>query len=191
MKQKIKQFVREVGVMSVSVSFAFIITAVFIVAGVYVAKGWTEPVVAPPGGNVAAPINVGAVPQNKAGSLGISGILDVVGAIKTGSTIDATGAINTKSTINATGDICTSAGGGKCLSAMTPPSGAGVYKRAGTDYCGGTAFMCIASNMAPLVVTGGLDEYNREVLPMRYSGGVWYWSSYDNNSRCTYVLCTQ
>lgn len=108
MKQKIKQFVREAGIRSVSTSFAFIVTAVFVVAGIYVAKGWTEPSVSAPGGNLGAPINTSAIPQNKAGSLGISGILSVLSDVSVGGKIDAIG------------DVCTSVTGEKkCLSSST------------------------------------------------------------------------
>ena len=41
---------------------------------VAIISAWTEPAQAPPGGNVAAPINVGPNTQYKSGALGIGGV---------------------------------------------------------------------------------------------------------------------
>jgi hypothetical protein len=38
-------------------------------------KAWTEPIEAPPNGNVGAPINTGDLQQNKLGVLGVGGLL--------------------------------------------------------------------------------------------------------------------
>jgi|GEM_PF-1423741 len=38
-------------------------------------RAWTEPIEAPPGGNVGAPINTGILPQNKSGMLGVGGLI--------------------------------------------------------------------------------------------------------------------
>src|SRR4030042_3378519 len=38
-------------------------------------KAWTEPTVAPPGGNIGAPINTGINTQNKSGMLGVGGLM--------------------------------------------------------------------------------------------------------------------
>ena len=78
MKQKIKKFIQEVGILSISLSIAFLT-----VMGVTIARGWVNPTVAPPGENVAAPINIGDATQVKSGALGVNGVLkgftDVIG----------------------------------------------------------------------------------------------------------------
>ena len=110
MKQKIKKFIAEAGILSLSLSIAFIL-----VMGISIVRGWVNPTDTAPNGNVGAPINTSAVTQNKAGALGIGGILDVLGSI------------------HSIGDICTDAGGGKCLS-----GGGGVDMEMGTVADGGT-----------------------------------------------------
>lgn len=49
----------------------FIMTAVFFIAET--AEAWTDPTLAPPAGNVSAPINVSSTKQIKSGSLGVGG----------------------------------------------------------------------------------------------------------------------
>ncbi|MCD6149792.1 tail fiber domain-containing protein [bacterium] len=58
------------------------VTAIGLVLGLSLqfARAWTEPAVAPPGGNVGAPINTGPVYQSKAAGLEINGNLDLQGA---------------------------------------------------------------------------------------------------------------
>ena len=62
MKEQIKQF-----------TYAFII-AVVLVGSSNVAGAWVSPKLAPPSGNVAAPINIGSVAQQKNGILGVNGL---------------------------------------------------------------------------------------------------------------------
>jgi len=45
-------------------------------------RAWTEPTVAPPGGNVGAPINTSIVEQLKLGALGINGLLKLYGGLQ-------------------------------------------------------------------------------------------------------------
>src|SRR3989344_5562172 len=64
---------------------AIILSAMLFVVAVY---AWTEPSVAPPGGNIDAPINIGSATQYKAGALGVGGVLsaDSVLAVGNGDT---------------------------------------------------------------------------------------------------------
>jgi len=55
-----------------SIAFILGVLVMSLLVG-YLVLAWTEPGVAPPGGNVPAPINVGTENQIKAGGLGISG----------------------------------------------------------------------------------------------------------------------
>ena len=109
---KIKEITREIGIVSIGLTLAFII---FI--GLSIAKGWTEPTVAPPGGNVGAPITTGAPGQSKVGGL----ILNTGGAtngliVQSGNVsfapLGPNGASNlfVGGTITASGDICTNPG---------------------------------------------------------------------------------
>lgn len=72
MKQKIKQFIQEIGVFSLSLSIAFILTM-----GVVIVKGWTEPSQNPPGGNLGAPLNTTANSQIKSGPLQVNGLKNI------------------------------------------------------------------------------------------------------------------
>ncbi len=69
MKQKIKKLFQEIGVLSLSLTIVFIL-----VMGIAIVKGWTEPTVAPPGGNLGAPINTSANTQIKSGALGVGAL---------------------------------------------------------------------------------------------------------------------
>ncbi|MDP1884822.1 MAG: hypothetical protein Q8L10_05705, partial [Candidatus Moranbacteria bacterium] len=62
--QKIKNLLKETGMMSIGITLSLV---VFV--GLSVANGWTEPTVAPPSGNVGAPLNTGALGQSKIGGL--------------------------------------------------------------------------------------------------------------------------
>lgn len=144
-------------------------------------RAWTEPTVAPPGGNVGAPINTGANQQLKGdflshiGSLGLAGVLETFGfKMPTGAgvgkvlTSDATG-IGTwqppsggggglKMFIGATGDI---------------PNGAGVGGYAGGDQkCrdkfGNSSRMCMAADFA-LGRPNATGWFNTFVTDLRYS----------------------
>ena len=96
------------------------IVAMLFLAG-FVAWAWTEPTVAPPAGNVEAPINVGSVSQVKAGALGIGGVLEVfsdlivdgklgIGTASPGAKLDVQGDIKASSLINL-GGVSFPAGG--------------------------------------------------------------------------------
>jgi hypothetical protein len=80
-------------------STIFGLTLGILIAG-YAVFAYTSPTVAPPGGNVPAPLNVGPAAQVKSGGLWV-GSLGVTGGVQVGGRIDATG------------NICTS--GGKCI----------------------------------------------------------------------------
>lgn len=56
-------------------SIITIIVCLVILTGVNLVYAWTGPTQAPPGGNVAAPINISSVSQYKAGALSIGGLL--------------------------------------------------------------------------------------------------------------------
>lgn len=51
-----------------------LILVAIVILGVGVVNAWNGPTVAPPGGNVAAPINVSSVEQIKTGKLGVGGL---------------------------------------------------------------------------------------------------------------------
>ena len=54
-----------------------IFIAVIIGISLQIARAWTEPTGAPPGGNVSAPLNVGSDAQYKSGALGVGGAFEV------------------------------------------------------------------------------------------------------------------
>ncbi len=56
-----------------TIALCFGILVICFAVGFYVIA-WTEPTVAPPGGNVDAPINVGLISQVKQGALGVGGV---------------------------------------------------------------------------------------------------------------------
>lgn len=58
-------------ILSLAISHLTTSVAVLILFGALVAYAWTGPSVAPPNGNVAAPINTGATAQVKSGSLSV------------------------------------------------------------------------------------------------------------------------
>lgn len=102
---KIKKLAQEIGVLSLSITIVFVL-----VMGISIAKGWTEPAVSAPNGNVAAPINVGSIGQTKDGNM----IVNNLGSYVTGLTVNRN--LEVLGTIHATGDVCTDVEGGKCLS---------------------------------------------------------------------------
>ncbi len=57
--------------------FFVIFVACFVLA--FYALGWTEPTVAPPGGSVDVPVNVGAISQIKSGAFGVQGVFQADG----------------------------------------------------------------------------------------------------------------
>ncbi len=56
-----------------TIALCFGILVICFAVGFYVIA-WTEPTAVPPGGNVAAPINVGLISQVKQGALGVGGV---------------------------------------------------------------------------------------------------------------------
>jgi len=56
-------------------SVVFVVLALCFATAMYVVA-WTEPTAGPPGGNVAAPINIGDVTQYKSGALGVGGVFE-------------------------------------------------------------------------------------------------------------------
>lgn len=98
-------------------------------------RAWTEPTVAPPGGNVGAPINTSSIGQSKTGgvilncgtglncayngSSATNGLIVANGNVGIG-TIAPTQALDVNGQIHASGDICTDAGGNhQCLSNLS------------------------------------------------------------------------
>jgi hypothetical protein len=71
----------------------FIMTAVFFMAET--AYAWTDPTLAPPGGNVSAPVNVSSSKQIKAGSLGVGGADPVGYGMSVAAAVGNTAAIKT------------------------------------------------------------------------------------------------
>lgn len=99
--QKLKKLVQEIGVLSLSITIVFIA-----VMGISMVKGWVEPTVAPPGGNLGAPINTGNVHQIKNAGLTLNNL-----------STSATGLTVNKGIESLNGDVCATVGGvRKCLS---------------------------------------------------------------------------
>ncbi|KPJ71253.1 hypothetical protein AMJ50_02740 [Parcubacteria bacterium DG_74_3] len=48
-----------------------VLATVFLIS--FIVRAWTEPSVAPPGGNISAPINIGSTAQTKSGNLTVQG----------------------------------------------------------------------------------------------------------------------
>lgn len=131
---KIKKLAQEIGVLSLSITIVFIL-----VMGISVVKGWTEPTAPAPGGNLAAPINVGSIGQIKQGNL----ILNSDGSLLTGLTVNRDLEV-INGAIHSTGDVCTDTGGGKCLGATVDEAtcneanrGAVRYRLDELQYCNG------------------------------------------------------
>ncbi len=86
-----------------------IIVAMILIAGVSLVSAWTAPTQIPPGGNVSAPVNVGALSQYKSGAFGVGGLFRAYGnAIVDGSLSIGTASPTQKLDVN--GDIKTNAG---------------------------------------------------------------------------------
>lgn len=88
-----------------------------------ISYAWTAPTMAPPDGNVAAPINVSAISQVKDGGLDIKGFFHAFsaalfdGSVTIGSVASTSGSkLDVGGKIHASGDVCTDLAGGKCLS---------------------------------------------------------------------------
>lgn len=67
-----------------------LLLGIMIGAGVGIVQAWTSPSVAPPGGNLPGPVNIGASTQTKSGGLNISGNVGVGNASPT-EKLDVTG----------------------------------------------------------------------------------------------------
>ena len=171
MKRKIKKFIAEVGILSLSLSIAFVL-----VMGLSIAKGWVNPTDTAPNGNVGAPINTSAITQNKVGALGIGGILDVLGSI------------------HSVGDICTDKGGGKCLSS----GGEGVDMEMGIVVNGGTIplpagvsdqgkckWIASVQEAGSRTGSGGMDYTNVTVDNNRVVTCNWSWENGGTLRACT------
>jgi hypothetical protein len=55
---------------------------IFKIDWISTANAWTDPAVAPPAGNVSAPINTGSLAQTKAGNLTVQGTFLATGKMK-------------------------------------------------------------------------------------------------------------
>ncbi|MDO8241274.1 MAG: hypothetical protein Q7T51_04835 [Candidatus Moranbacteria bacterium] len=118
MLQKIKNSVKEVGIMSTGLTLAFII---FI--GLSISNAWVAPSATPPGGNLGAPINTSNIGQTKIGGL----ILNTGGAVngltvQSGSTI-LKGALQITSGAPGAGKVLTSDASGNASWAASSATG--------------------------------------------------------------------
>ena len=117
-----------------------VITAVFAIAGlvVYAQTSWTPPSASPPGGNTAAPVNIGSSNQVKLGGLGtgplavfgnaaVTGDLDVSGIYKSGGKAGVTAQCPAGQSL---GGVATRGGiviGGSCGAGSGAGGGAGSF----------------------------------------------------------------
>ncbi|MBU4224100.1 hypothetical protein KJ934_02670 [Patescibacteria group bacterium] len=85
-----------------------IIVIMILVAGVSLVSAWTAPTQTPPGGNVSAPVNVGALSQIKSGPLQVNGFRNIGNSIFDGSVGIGTAGPTQKLDVN--GDIKTNGG---------------------------------------------------------------------------------
>jgi len=149
-------------ILSKSIALTFGVLVLCFVIG-FIVFAWTEPSVAPPGGNVPTPLNVGSIEQWKEGELGIgstplfdinpggiaasafydidnnSWYIDPAGNSVFSGNVGIGKKIPTKKLdvvgdIQATGDICTDQDGGKCLSTVIGGCSAG-FVDTGFGYC--------------------------------------------------------
>ena len=163
MKQKLKKLIQEIGIMSLSLTIAFIL-----LTGVAIVKGWADPTQAPPGGNLGAPINTSNVGQTKAGGLvlntggAVNGLLVPLGRVGIGTSTPAF-KLDVTGKIHATGDVCTDLNGGKCLSSGSG-SGFSSVRVVGQDFgCnninGKTASGTVSCAAGEKVIGGGFNCY--------------------------------
>lgn len=113
--------VRAISIVAVALFFA----AGFLADAQPVSAAWTEPAAAPPGGNVAAPLNVSNAPQTKAGTLTLQGGLTTTAVGTRNLTIDSTATDAT-----AAGKITAGVGGTgsqSTVSGTAPSISAGLY----------------------------------------------------------------
>jgi len=68
-------------------------------------RAWTEPIVAPPGGNLGAPINTGPIEQLKQGALGINGLLKAYNGLQVPNGNVGIGTTNPKQALEVVGRI--------------------------------------------------------------------------------------
>jgi hypothetical protein len=155
MLQKIKSLVREIGVLSLGLTIAFVIFM-----GLSIAKGaWIEPGSSAPDGNVSAPINISTILQDKAGSLGIDGaFLDVlnnlyvhgkvgIGTVTPATKLDVAGTV--KGTGIETGTLRVTTGAGTAGKVLTSDINGSATWQAG----GGIGVPVVVQG--PTVVGGG------------------------------------
>lgn len=111
-------------------------------------KAWTEPTVAPPGGNVGAPINTGIIAQAKQGVLQVLGLTVYNDPAVSG--VDVTGKVLTAQ--NANGAVAWAAGGG-----------------------GGNCFTYYCNNARNNICTnsGGTQKYCPSGFQQKYDMGTW------------------
>jgi len=125
----------------IPLSFGVLFLSIFLCAVIY---AWSEPGVAPVGGNINAPINTGASAQGKIGNLG-------VGVASPGTKLDVVGSIR------ATGDIYTTGAG---LGSIINSNEGGNLSLTNNSKTGATANLWKIYNM-----TGG---YNNGLAFWRY-----------------------
>lgn len=141
MLKTIKETIKEIGVLSVGFTLAFII---FI--SLSIANAWTDPTQAPPAGNLGAPINTSSIQQYKAGNLRVEGFRNFGPTVLDGKvgigTMNPTQQLDVYGTIKSTGlQIATSAGVGKVLT--SDANGNATWKTAASG--GGATTTTIAS----------------------------------------------
>ncbi len=143
----------------------------------YLALAWTEPTLAPPGDNVAAPINVGAIGQSKAGGL----ILNTGGAddgLLVYGTSSFAGPISVGGSIGAAGQVLKSQGPG--VSTVWGDAGGGL------GYISSQSFS--ASNSAGNSSTNVSMPENAEMAVINAYFNSWTNLTWVGNNRTQFII---
>ena len=122
--------------------FSVIVIGIALGLALQFVRAWTEPTVAPPGGNVGAPINTGGLTQVKAGTLGINSNGNLVGLTVNGNVGIGTASPSQKLDVT----------GGLELGNVTSAPTVGTIRWSGTDFEG---YMGATEGWKSLTATGG------------------------------------